>query len=63
MDKKDYINSLLEDADSEGVEGKFYVWKLPEIETLLPKETADHFCKVYGVSEKGNRRCFPNHFH
>lgn len=44
------------------MEGKFYVWKLPEIESLLPKETADHFCKVYGVSEKGSHKYSPNHF-
>src|SRR5206468_2824096 len=41
------------DADSEGVEGKYYVWSKQEIEDLL-KEDADIFCKVYNVSETGN---------
>jgi len=41
------------DADSEGVEGKYYVWSKQEIENLLG-EDADIFCKVYDVSEKGN---------
>ncbi len=41
------------DADSEGVEGKFYVWKKSEIETLLGSD-AEAFCALYGVSEEGN---------
>jgi len=41
------------DADSEGVEGKYYVWSKAEIEEVL-KDGADIFCKVYDVSEKGN---------
>jgi uncharacterized protein YyaL (SSP411 family) len=43
-----------EDADSEGVEGKFYLWKQGEIYELLPAEEADLICKVYGVSYEGN---------
>ncbi|MFZ4770664.1 MAG: thioredoxin domain-containing protein [Ferruginibacter sp.] len=41
------------DADSEGVEGKFYVWDQTEINTLL-EEDAELFCTYYNVSEKGN---------
>lgn len=41
------------DADSEGVEGKYYVWSKAEIEEVL-KDDAEIFCKVYGVSEQGN---------
>ncbi|TNE35667.1 MAG: thioredoxin domain-containing protein [Alphaproteobacteria bacterium] len=41
------------DADSEGVEGKFYVWQKPEIEALLGEHAAQ-FCEVYGVSDEGN---------
>ncbi len=41
------------DADSEGVEGKFYVWHQDEIENIL-KEDAALFCKYYGVEKKGN---------
>jgi uncharacterized protein YyaL (SSP411 family) len=41
------------DADSEGVEGKFYVWSADEIREALG-EDADLFMKVYGASEEGN---------
>ncbi len=41
------------DADSEGVEGKFYVWEKQEIEEILGGE-ASLFCQFYGVSEHGN---------
>jgi len=43
-----------EDADSEGVEGKFYVWDQAEIEAILGREVAERFCQVYGVSATGN---------
>jgi len=42
-----------QDADSEGVEGRYYVWSRAEIETLLGAD-ADPFCRCYGVSEAGN---------
>ncbi|MBW2507020.1 MAG: thioredoxin domain-containing protein [Deltaproteobacteria bacterium] len=42
-----------QDADSEGVEGKFYVWSASEIRDALGEE-ADLFMRVYGVSEEGN---------
>jgi hypothetical protein len=41
------------DADSEGEEGKFYVWKAAEIREALGDD-ADLFMRVYGVSEGGN---------
>lgn len=41
------------DADSEGVEGKFYVWDKVEIETVLGEDSA-LFCKYYDVTEHGN---------
>ena len=41
------------DADSEGVEGKFYVWGKEEIEAILG-EDALLFNEVYNVSEPGN---------
>jgi uncharacterized protein len=41
------------DADSEGVEGKFYVWTKAEIEEFL-KEDAGLFCEYYNVTENGN---------
>ncbi len=41
------------DADSEGVEGKFYVWSAAEIRAVLGAE-ADRFIQVYDVSDGGN---------
>jgi uncharacterized protein len=41
------------DADSEGVEGKFYVWQKAEIDAALG-EDAELFCAFYDVSEEGN---------
>jgi uncharacterized protein len=43
-----------EDADSEGVEGKFYVWSLAEVTDVLGAERAKTFCYVYDVTEEGN---------
>lgn len=42
-----------EDADSEGEEGKFYVWRPKEIDETLGKGAA-LFKEFYGVSEEGN---------
>lgn len=41
------------DADSEGVEGKFYVWDKKEIEEILGSQ-AKPFIEFYGVTEEGN---------
>ena len=43
-----------EDADSEGEEGKFYLWTPGEIETVLGPQTARLFCRAYDVSDAGN---------
>ena len=42
------------DADSEGEEGKFYVWTESEIETVLTGTNVDRFKQAYGVSRDGN---------
>jgi uncharacterized protein YyaL (SSP411 family) len=42
------------DADSEGEEGKFYVWSSGEIEDILGPEDAAFFSRVYGVTPNGN---------
>lgn len=44
-----------EDADSEGVEGKFYVWSSDEVEKILG-ENSDIFMSFYGIKEEGNFR-------
>jgi uncharacterized protein YyaL (SSP411 family) len=41
------------DADSEGVEGKFYVWDKSEIDDVLRSEAA-LFCRFHAVTEEGN---------
>ncbi len=42
-----------QDADSEGVEGKFFVWTPAEIDAVLGDE-AERFCTSYGVRLAGN---------
>jgi hypothetical protein len=42
-----------QDADSEGVEGKFFVWSEAEVRSLLGAE-ADLFCRFYDVTARGN---------
>jgi uncharacterized protein YyaL (SSP411 family) len=43
-----------EDADSEGEEGKFYLWTESEIGRVLAKSDADLFIKAFGVQSGGN---------
>ncbi len=43
-----------QDADSEGVEGKFFVWTQDEVVRTLGKEEAELFCAVYDVTVEGN---------
>ena len=45
-----------EDADSEGVEGKFYVWTEDEIRQILKGEEADLIVNVYNIDKTGNFR-------
>ena len=45
-----------EDADSEGEEGRFYLWTRDEILRALGPERGDRFCRAYGVTEEGNFR-------
>ncbi|MGH7860593.1 MAG: thioredoxin domain-containing protein, partial [Candidatus Binatia bacterium] len=42
------------DADSEGEEGKFFVWSPKEVEAVLGAKRASWFNAYYGVTEKGN---------
>lgn len=41
------------DADSEGEEGKFYVWDVSEVKAVLGSD-AEWFNEVFGVTEQGN---------
>jgi len=45
-----------EDADSEGVEGKFYVWSYDEVEAILDPDEFEVFTKVYNIRPEGNFR-------
>jgi len=42
------------DADSEGEEGRFYLWTSGEIDRVLSPDEADVFRRVYGVRPEGN---------
>ena len=48
----DYLGSAY-DADSEGIEGKFYIWKYSDLANLL-KDKFEIIKKIYDISEKGN---------
>jgi uncharacterized protein YyaL (SSP411 family) len=43
-----------QDADSEGHEGKFFVWDIQEIRDVLDETAASRFCDYYNISESGN---------
>jgi uncharacterized protein YyaL (SSP411 family) len=43
-----------QDADSEGVEGKFFVWSLDEIKELLDERDAALFAAYYNITTAGN---------
>lgn len=43
-----------EDADSEGVEGKYYVWTKSEIDQVLDPSAAEYSHLIFGITEEGN---------
>ncbi len=43
-----------EDADSEGHEGKFYLWSEEELHSILGKEDGDFVCRVFNTEKEGN---------
>jgi len=43
-----------QDADSEGVEGKFYVWTPRQVVDILGAKGGDLFCRYFDVTEQGN---------
>ena len=43
-----------EDADSEGHEGTFYIWRLEELKEILGKERGELIAAYFGVTGKGN---------
>ena len=43
-----------QDADSEGEEGKFFIWTPAEVAAVIGEENAEIFSRVYDVSDLGN---------
>lgn len=43
-----------QDADSDGVEGKYYALTPLEICSVLGKSDGEDFCRFFGITEKGN---------
>lgn len=43
-----------EDADSEGEEGKFYVWTPEEVQEVLDIEEGERFCRAFDITSRGN---------
>lgn len=43
-----------QDADSEGEEGRFYVWDYDEIGNILGEEKGREFCEYFGITKQGN---------
>ncbi|MCX7611366.1 MAG: thioredoxin domain-containing protein [Ignavibacterium sp.] len=54
MTSEDGAFFCAEDADSEGEEGKFYLWTKKEIEEILPKDFSEHFIKIFNIESGGN---------
>jgi uncharacterized protein YyaL (SSP411 family) len=42
------------DADSEGIEGAFYIWNPKEIKSVLGEEHDEALCRYFGVTPQGN---------
>ncbi len=53
-----YYSTL--DADSEGEEGKFYVWQTNEVKELLSKDEYAVFAEIFGLNRQPN---FEGHYH
>jgi len=42
------------DADSEGSEGKYYLWTPSEVRSILGEDAAETVCRLYDITEQGN---------
>lgn len=54
-----------QDADSDGVEGKYYVFTPEEVKAVLGEDGGEEFCRVYDITDSGNfeGKSIPNRIH
>ena len=54
-----------QDADSEGVEGKYYVFTPEEVKAVLGEGDGEEFCRLYDITDSGNfeGKSIPNRIH
>lgn len=54
-----------QDADSDGVEGKYYVFTPDEVMAVLGKDDGEEFCRLYDITATGNfeGKSIPNRIH
>ncbi|MGM9602133.1 MAG: thioredoxin domain-containing protein, partial [Faecousia sp.] len=54
-----------QDADSDGVEGKYYVFTPEEVKTFLGEEDGEEFCRLYDITQSGifEGKSIPNRIH
>lgn len=43
-----------QDADSDGIEGKYYVFKPEEVKRVLGEKEGTEYCALYGITREGN---------
>lgn len=43
-----------QDADSEGQEGRFYVWRPDDVAAAIGEREAQRYCRFYDITEEGN---------
>ena len=54
-----------QDADSDGVEGKYYVFTPEEVKAVLGEDDGEEFCRLYDITQSGNfeGKSIPNRIH
>jgi uncharacterized protein YyaL (SSP411 family) len=54
-----------QDADSDGIEGKYYIFTKEELLHLLGDEDGEYYCRYYGITTEGNfeGKSIPNRLH
>ena len=54
-----------QDADSDGVEGKYYVFTPEEVKAVLGEDNGEEFCRLYDITDSGNfeGKGIPNRIH